>query len=62
MNGDNGNDCKVCGAALVSEREQHMLVCFECRRYGLLNGSWPAHELPKPADAVAVRSVEIHLE
>jgi hypothetical protein len=33
--------CNVCGALLKSGREQNMLICFECRGYGLLYGCWP---------------------
>jgi hypothetical protein len=33
--------CLVCDEKLQSEREKSIHVCYECRRYGLLNGSWP---------------------
>jgi hypothetical protein len=33
--------CLICDAKLQSEKEQKIRICFECRRYGLLNGYWP---------------------
>ena len=59
MSEDNGICCNVCGAVLRSEREQHIHICIECRRYGLLNGCWPVQESSKPADAAAVDSVAV---
>ena len=32
--------CRVCGTPLENEREILIHICFECRRYGLLNGCW----------------------
>ena len=62
MSGENGNSCKVCGNVMLTEREQNMLVCFECRRYGLLNGCWPAHDLSKTAEAVKVQAAGGHVD
>jgi hypothetical protein len=33
--------CQNCDSELESDREKAMLICFECRKYGLLNGCWP---------------------
>jgi hypothetical protein len=34
-------NCIICGETLASQREKDRRICFECRRYGLLNGFWP---------------------
>jgi hypothetical protein len=34
-------NCIICGEPLASQREKYLQICFECRRYGLLNGIWP---------------------
>ena len=34
-------NCIICGGPLASQSEKDRGICFECRRYGLLNGSWP---------------------
>jgi hypothetical protein len=41
MSDDKRNRCGVCDSALQTEKEKSLGICFECRRYGLLHGSWP---------------------
>jgi hypothetical protein len=33
--------CPHCEQELKSEREIFIKCCFECRRFGLLEGRWP---------------------
>lgn len=51
--------CRHCGATLLSAREEEMLVCLQCRRYGLIHGRWPkAKEMSAPLPSVSVRITE----
>jgi len=53
--------CHVCDAPLESEREIEIQICFECRRYGLLNGCWPdANEIPRSPKSAAIAQEAIH--
>jgi hypothetical protein len=38
--------CRHCGTELVTDREQYIHVCYECRRTALLTGYWP-EDLPR---------------
>jgi hypothetical protein len=60
MSEDTSIHCNICCAHLESERERSILICLECRRYGLLNGCWPlAHEIPKSLNNDAVTHVTV---
>ncbi len=55
--------CLVCETPLKNEREMHIHICFECRRYGLLNGCWPdANEIPKSSESVTTTHEAIHID
>jgi DNA-directed RNA polymerase subunit RPC12/RpoP len=41
MNENISSRCRNCGAALQSEKEKEINVCFDCRRFGLIYGRWP---------------------
>ena len=53
--------CRICDSPLGSERELDTLICYECRRYGLLHGCWPdASQIPKPLESVTITHETIH--
>jgi DNA-directed RNA polymerase subunit RPC12/RpoP len=41
MNENTSSRCRNCGAALQSENEKEINVCFDCRRFGLIHGRRP---------------------